>query len=217
MSSSVPFLEGDYVRCNFLLHSYVGKILRSYPLALTADVVANGKIFLNVFYSEMEKLKIAEYVVIGSEVIVGEGFTVWPFANICSNTTFGNHCVVGSMVYVGKGAVLGDNVRIQDKAHITDHMKIGNRVFIGPSVVSCNDNYPVVNNKDYKVEPPELKDDVSIGAGAIIMPGVVIGAGSMIGAGAVVNKSISDHSIATGHPARSIKKTALEPTKEVTL
>lgn len=57
-------------------------------------------------------------------------------------------------------------------------------------------------NKGYKSQPPRIDDDVSIGAGAVILPGVTIGCGSMIGAGAIVTKDVPSGTVLRGDPSR---------------
>lgn len=47
-----------------------------------------------------------------------------------------------------------------------------------------------------------IKDDVRIGAGAIILSGVTIGECSVIGAGAVVTKDVEPYSVVAGVPAK---------------
>ena len=54
-------------------------------------------------------------------------------------------------------------------------------------------------------KPITIEDDVWIGGGAIILPGVTIGKGSVIGTGSVVTKSIPPYSVAAGNPCRVIK------------
>jgi len=50
-----------------------------------------------------------------------------------------------------------------------------------------------------------VKKGASIGAGAIILPGVTIGINAIVGAGAVVTKNIPDNSIVFGNPAKIIR------------
>ena len=50
-----------------------------------------------------------------------------------------------------------------------------------------------------------VENDVWIGSGVILLPGVRIGRGSIIGAGAVVSRDIPPYSLAVGVPARVIK------------
>ena len=56
-----------------------------------------------------------------------------------------------------------------------------------------------------KVGKVEIGNNVFIGAGSIIMPGVTIGDNSIVGAGSVVNKDIPSNVVAAGVPARVIK------------
>src|SRR5690606_22119038 len=51
-----------------------------------------------------------------------------------------------------------------------------------------------------------IGNDVWIGHGAVIMPGVTVGDGAVIGANAVVTKPVGDYEIVAGMPARRIRK-----------
>lgn len=139
---------------------------------------------------------------VNPEADFGEGTHIWNNANIGKITT-GPNCVIGSCVYIGKGSVLGKNVHIQHGAFIPNNTEVGDDVFIGPNVTMTDDRYPVVNNPDYKAEPPVLRDNCSIGAGAVLLPGVLIGRNSIVGAGAVVTKDVLPYTIVKGNPARS--------------
>jgi acetyltransferase-like isoleucine patch superfamily enzyme len=50
-----------------------------------------------------------------------------------------------------------------------------------------------------------INDDVWIGAGCIILPGVTIGKGAVIAAGSVVTKNVAENAIVVGNPARFLK------------
>jgi maltose O-acetyltransferase len=54
--------------------------------------------------------------------------------------------------------------------------------------------------------PISVEDDVWIGAGVIVLPGVTIGARSVIGAGSVVTRSIPPDSVAVGTPCRVVRQ-----------
>lgn len=120
---------------------------------------------------------------------------IWAFTTICKEVNLGTGVVVGGRCYVGKNAIVGEGTRIQDGCHITDRMIIGKRCFFGPGVVSMNDRHPVVNNPNYIAEPPIIEDDVVIGAGVVLYPGVRIGTRSVIAAGAVVTRDIPWNSV----------------------
>ncbi len=142
---------------------------------------------------------------IHESTVAGLDVVVWQFSTILEGVRIGDGCVIGSGVFIGRGAVLGTGVRIQDKAHITNGMIIGDGVFVGPGVLSTDDKYPVVGNRDYESTPPTILDGASIGAGAILLPGVRIGRGAMIGAGAVVTSDVEDNARVVGVPARGIR------------
>ena len=83
--------------------------------------------------------------------------------------------------------------------------QIGCNVFIGPGVTFTDDRPPVVSlaaPSQYHAEPPIVEDFASIGAGAVILPGVRIGARARIGAGAVVTKDVPAETHVRGEPAR---------------
>ena len=63
-----------------------------------------------------------------------------------------------------------------------------------------------INEQGYLTTPVIIKENVWIGARAIILPGVTIEANSIIGAGSVVTKNIPLNSICAGNPAKLISK-----------
>jgi len=50
-----------------------------------------------------------------------------------------------------------------------------------------------------------IGDDVWVGAGAVILPGVTIGRGAVVGAGSVVTKDVAPYAICAGNPARVLR------------
>lgn len=140
------------------------------------------------------------------DVSLGSGTQVWQFSTIRSGAVLGPHCAVGAAAFVGVNAKLGECVRLQHAAHVTDHAVVGDRVFWGNAAHSGNDRHPVVNNPGFKREPPIVEDDVSIGTGAVLLPGVRLGRGCVVGAGAVVTKDVPPYMTCVGNPARVITK-----------
>ncbi len=57
---------------------------------------------------------------------------------------------------------------------------------------------------------PVIEDDVTVGAGAIIIGDVVVGAGSTVGAGAVVVSDVPPDSVVVGVPARTVNRAVLD-------
>lgn len=135
---------------------------------------------------------------IGENISWGALCHVWSFAVVCDGVTLGDCCVVGSHVYIGKNTILGHDVRMQDGAHLTDHMIVGNGVFFGAGCKTMNDKYPKVKHPNFERNPPCIEDDVSIGCGAVILPGVRLGHGCLIGAGAIVAHDVPPGMIVYG-------------------
>ena len=130
-----------------------------------------------------------------------ENCTIYHGAVVCDEVIVEEHVVIGSGVFVGRGTFIGRGTRIQHGAFIPCQTMIGREVFIGPNSTLCDDKYPRVN-QTYKAEPPIVSDHASIGAGAVILPGVKIGHHAVVGAGAVVSRDIPPYALVTGVPAR---------------
>lgn len=137
---------------------------------------------------------------------IGDGSTVWPNAVIGADVVTGKRCVIGSSVYVGKGSILGDDVHLQHGAFLPNNSILGNRVFVGPNATFTDDRYPRSGNSSYIAEPPKVASDASIGAGAVILPGILIGHHALVGAGAVVTRHVAPNTTVIGNPAKELKK-----------
>ncbi|MEG2520980.1 MAG: sugar O-acetyltransferase [Christensenellaceae bacterium] len=112
----------------------------------------------------------------------------------------------------GSNIYAGNNVFINYGCYFLDvcDIRIGDNVLIAPNVQLYAAAHPVEpenrRNHEGLGAPITIEDDVWIGGGAILCPGVTIGAGSMIGAGSVVTKDIPPHSVAAGNPCKVIRK-----------
>lgn len=112
----------------------------------------------------------------------------------------------GKNVYIGDGCYLNFGISMVDDGNIY----IGNNVLIGPNVNILTVNHPVDVRERLNhmicIKDIIIGDNVWIGAGAIILPGVTIGENSVIGAGSIVTKDIPPNVIAVGNPCKVIKK-----------
>lgn len=142
------------------------------------------------------------YVDIAPSVCSGDDCLVWAFTVIGERVSMGARCSIGSHCYLGHDVQLGDDVRLQSHVFIPNRVILGSRVFVGPGVLMTDDRHPRVNHTGYIAEPPIIEDDVSIGAGAILLPGVKLGRCCVIGAGAVVTHNVPPGETWTGLPAR---------------
>lgn len=111
---------------------------------------------------------------------------------------------------VGKKVCVSKCLNIADLASRKNTVFFGDRVSVGPNVTIVTDSSPNFS-KLIKLFPliskdVKLENDVWIGAGVIILPGVTIGECSVIGAGSIVTKNIPSFSIAIGCPAKVVSK-----------
>lgn len=143
------------------------------------------------------------------------------------NIDFGNNLTTGSncrFESVGekskvKRLIFGNNVQINDFVHITAHenVTIGNNVLIASKVyisdVAHGDYNGVVQSSPLNIpadrilitKPVIIEDNVWIGEGVCILPGVKVGFGAIIGSNSVVTKDVPPFSISVGVPAKVIK------------
>ncbi len=121
-------------------------------------------------------------------------------SNIADEAIIGEDCKIHSHVWIGKNVKIGNNVKIQAFSFIPDGVTIEDNVFIGPRITFTNDKYPPSGGKGWT--ETFVKSGASIGAGAVILPGITIGKNARVGAGAVVTKNVPDNEIVVGNPAR---------------
>ena len=137
-----------------------------------------------------------------ADTVVGNGTKIWqPELSNIYGCIIGNFCNIGALVEIRKDVIIGDNCKIQAFVFIPEGIRIGNNVFIGPHVCFTNDKHPKAVG-DWQLLYTHVEDDVSIGAGAVILPGIRIGKGAVIGAGAVVTKSVPPGETVKGNPAK---------------
>ena len=112
-------------------------------------------------------------------------------------------------VYKKMGVEIGKNCNFQFGVNIDfSHywlVKIGNNVTLAPKVhILAHDASTKIKLNYTKIALVEIEDNVFIGAGSIILPGVKIGKNSIIGAGSIVTKDVPANSLAAGCPAKVI-------------
>lgn len=111
----------------------------------------------------------------------------------------------GTHITVGPGTFANYGLTALDAAPIT----IGADVQIGPHVQLLTPTHPLDPGqrraKLEAAEPIVIGDNVWLGGGAIVLPGVTIGANSVIGAGSVVTKEVPPDVVAVGNPAKVIR------------
>lgn len=112
---------------------------------------------------------------------------------------------------------IGDSVSMEYDCHIgcINEVRIGARVLMASRVYISDHSHGSTNVEDLLLPPNArpliskgpviIEDEVWLGEGVAVLPGVRIGRSSIIGANAVVTRDIPPYSVAVGAPARVIK------------
>lgn len=116
------------------------------------------------------------------------------------------HCDFGYNVEVGENFYANYNLTILDVGKV----RIGDNVLIAPNVSILTAGHPVhpqARNSGYEYGLDiTIGDNVWIGAGAILLPGVTVGSNTVIGAGSVVSHDLPRNVIAAGNPCRVLRE-----------
>lgn len=138
---------------------------------------------------------------------IGEGTIVRDQVNLYK-CKIGKNCKIESFVYIEEGVTVGDHCKIKPNVFIPTGVTIEDDVMIGPNVTFTNDKHPRVTD-DWELLQTTIARGASIGAHAVILPGIRIGENAIVGAGAVVTKSVPDNAVAVGNPARLLAKSEI--------
>lgn len=116
------------------------------------------------------------------------------------------YCDYGYNIEIGENFYANVNLTILDGARVT----IGDNVFIAPNVGIYTAGHPLDAGRRNKgleyAYPVTIGNNVWIGAGVTILPGVTIGSDSVIGAGAVVLRDVPERVLVAGNPARIVRE-----------
>lgn len=142
-----------------------------------------------------------------AQLLGGRGKNLWItppfFVDYGNNIYFGNNCEINmnctflddNKIVIGDNALIAPNVQIYTAFHPTNAAeRFGASKPDGTFVFCKTQTAPVI-----------IGNNVWIGGGAIILPGVIIGDNVVIGAGSIVTKNIPDNVIAYGNPCKPIK------------
>lgn len=142
--------------------------------------------------------------IIYSEVIIGDNCQTGHNVLIREKTQIGKNSLVGTNCVIDGNVTIGNDVSIQTGVYIPLFCTIGNSVFMGPYCKLTNDKY--MKRKDFQLKGANVEEFVSIGANAVILPGITLKKGTIVGAGAVVVKDTGENDVVIGNPAKLLKK-----------
>lgn len=112
----------------------------------------------------------------------------------------------GWRISIGARSFVNIGLTALDVAPIT----IGEDCQLGPNVQLLTPTHPVEpgprRDKVEAAEPITLGDNVWLGGGVIVCPGVTIGDNTVVGAGSVVTKDLPANVIAVGSPAKAVRE-----------
>ncbi len=115
-------------------------------------------------------------------------------------------CDYGYNITIGENFYANYNCTILDCAEV----KIGDHVLLGPNVSLFTAGHPLEATERSKgleyAYPITIGNNVWIGGGTIINPGITIGDNSIIGSGSIVTKNIPANVVAAGNPCRIIRQ-----------
>lgn len=133
---------------------------------------------------------------------IGKNSRIWQFVVVLPEARIGVEANICSHCLIENDVVIGNRVTVKSGVQLWDGLRIGDDVFIGPNVSFTNDRFPRSRQHPGKFLETEIQDGASIGAGAVILPGITIGSKAMVAAGAVVTRSVPANAIVVGSPAR---------------
>lgn len=145
-------------------------------------------------------------------VVLGAGTAVWDHAHIRRGARLGRDCIVGGKAYIAYDVVIGDRVKINAMAYLCAGVTVEDMVMIAAGALFTNDRFPRAFPPDLQglmtSEPTAetlstlVRRGATIGAGAVIGPGLELGRFSMVGMGAVVTRDVPPHGLVLGNPAK---------------
>ena len=90
------------------------------------------------------------------------------------------------------------------------HIYVGNNVLFAPNVILSTAGHPIepeLRKNGYQFNAPiRVGNNVWLGAGVIVMPGVTIGDNTVVGAGSVVTRDLPANVVAVGSPCKVMRQ-----------
>lgn len=169
--------------------------------------------------TRFKDVRVHETAIIEDGVCIGPHTSVWDNVHVRKNAVIGSHCIVGEKSYIAIGVKIGSYVKINAFVYLPAGLTVEDKVMISAGSIFVNDKYPracdlpvrqagdAIRLKDSGPNEETLetlvREGATIGAGCTVLA-VTIGRYALVGAGSVVTKSVPDHALVVGNPARRI-------------
>ena len=137
---------------------------------------------------------------------IGDGTVVWQYSVVLAGAVVGGDCNLNAHTFIEGGARLGNRVTLKSGVYVWDGVTLEDDVFCGPNATFTNDLVPRSKVRQSAFLETRICRGASIGAGAVILPGLTIGEHAMIGAGSVVTRDVPPNETWAGNPARLLRR-----------
>ncbi|MFC0244417.1 DapH/DapD/GlmU-related protein [Falsochrobactrum ovis] len=147
--------------------------------------------------AQLKSTKLGRYVEVGERVILREVEA--------GDFTYFERNGEGIYAEIGKFCSIAANVRINALEHPVERLTT-HKVSYRPNEYFRHIGLDGDFRKRRQAKRVVIGNDVWLGHGAVILPGVTIGHGAVVGAGAVVSKDVPPYHIVAGVPAKVLRK-----------
>jgi UDP-2-acetamido-3-amino-2,3-dideoxy-glucuronate N-acetyltransferase len=173
--------------------------------AMKMRLVRTGGDMTSIRRSGKKNFYVHSKALVDRGAVIGKGTRVWAFAQVMAGAKVGSNCNICGMTFIESGAEVGNNVTIKNGVQVWEGVTIEDGVFLGPNCTLTNHLEPrafIKAPKERWLKRTLLKEGCTIGANATIICGATVGRYAFIAAGAVVTRSVPDHALVMGNPAR---------------
>lgn len=143
--------------------------------------------------------RIRSHTVIYAGSSIGPALETGHHATIREHTTAGENFRVGSFSDVQGHSQFGDFVRLHSNVFVAQNSHVSDFVWLFPHVVLTDDPHPP---SDGHHRGATIEEYASVGAMALVLPGITIGRESFVAAGSLVTRDVRPGSVVAGSPAR---------------
>src|SRR5437899_8729936 len=165
--------ESTSTRAAALLVARPSAGLECAQIVVAAPTLATGQVVEKFFVPQRPAIGVNKLVSRGTEVVLGEGVSIWPFVTLDDRVSIGRGTTLYSNVFVGEGSVIGEECVIYPNVTIRERVTIGNRVIIHPGTVVGSDGFGYVQEGGRHRKIPQvgtvlIEDDVELGANVTV-------------------------------------------------